>query len=151
MSSLNEFTDCIDSYIMTLLKMHEKSINMAKIGLKPRFQSLTKQPGTNWFTPYWHKIQGLLNQSIFNLSTFTVFICSLQYFFNVHFHYHCSNFPKYTGTCWTNTFVLSVQNFGFCTFAAVERGNWMTRGFVNSSSMLHDLNSCYNYEPFNIH
>lgn len=31
MSGLNEFTDCIDCYIMTLLKMHERSINMPKI------------------------------------------------------------------------------------------------------------------------
>ena len=31
MSGSNELTDCIDSDIMTLLKMHEKSINMPNI------------------------------------------------------------------------------------------------------------------------
>ena len=52
MSGSNEFTDCIDSNIMTLLKMHEKGINMPKIRLKPRFQKPTKPSGTNCFGPY---------------------------------------------------------------------------------------------------
>lgn len=60
-SGLNELTDCIDAYIMTLLKMHEESISMPKIGLIPRFPSLTKQPGTNCISPYRHEIRARID------------------------------------------------------------------------------------------
>lgn len=45
MSSLNELTDCIDLYIMTLLKMHEESLNMPKNQIRT---SLSEAEQTVW-------------------------------------------------------------------------------------------------------